>query len=88
NNESKGHVIDPKNKHKSDVQAEAAKAGGNARSAANDSLDAASPNPKQKPKNTGSGNPEGIGFVEQVGGASASAQHFEGGKGNETAKGR
>lgn len=80
-NESQGHVTDPSNAHKKDPQSQAAQSGSEARSSSNNALDSASPHAKQKPHETGSGNKEGIGLVDQVGGQSASARHFEEGKG-------
>ncbi|KAF9466502.1 hypothetical protein BDZ94DRAFT_1157837 [Collybia nuda] len=76
-NESQGHVKDPSNAHKKDPQSQAAQSGEKARSPSNQALDAASPHEKQKPQEIGGGNKEGIGFVDQVGGQSASARHFE-----------
>ncbi|TFK40508.1 hypothetical protein BDQ12DRAFT_733742 [Crucibulum laeve] len=82
--ESQGHPNDPKNKHKKDTESQSVAAGKKARSGSNESIDSASPNAKQKPQNIGSGNPEGVGFVEQVGGASSTAQHFESENGRKT----
>ncbi|KAF8150145.1 hypothetical protein B0H34DRAFT_732734 [Crassisporium funariophilum] len=78
---SQGHANDPTSKHKKDTQSQSVQGGKQARSSDNEGLDAASPNVKPKPSNTGSGNPEGIGMVDQVGSTGGSAQHFEkGGK--------
>ncbi|KAF9014081.1 hypothetical protein BDQ17DRAFT_1342028 [Cyathus striatus] len=76
NEHSQGLVTDPNSKHKRDVMAQAARAGQLARSPLNQAIDMASPNPMPKPPNMGSGNPEQVGFVEQVGSASGTVLYF------------
>jgi hypothetical protein len=79
---SQGHATDPKNLHPQDVQSEAVRKGKEARKEEkNEAIDAANEATKtgdgKKPTKKGQGNPEGIGFVEQVGGASGTARKFE-----------
>ncbi|EPQ58812.1 hypothetical protein GLOTRDRAFT_125139 [Gloeophyllum trabeum ATCC 11539] len=71
---SQGHATAPQS-----VQSVHVAAGLCARNDANDHhLDAASPAPQYRPRSFGhgGGNREGVGFVEQVGGASVSADNF------------
>jgi hypothetical protein len=79
---SQGHATDPRNLHPQDVQSEAVRKGKEARKdEKNEAIDAANEAAKtgdgKKPMKKGRGNPEGIGFVEQVGGASGSVRKFE-----------
>ncbi|KDQ63912.1 hypothetical protein JAAARDRAFT_27579 [Jaapia argillacea MUCL 33604] len=78
---SQGHVVSPNNRSPQDVQSQAARAGMDARKAGSSydhPLDAASSatTKQHKPRGMGGGNPEGIGFVEQVGGEGFSADLF------------
>ncbi|KAJ8516692.1 hypothetical protein ONZ45_g6037 [Pleurotus djamor] len=75
-------------KQAEDPHAQAINAGKEARRTENmHPLDAASPNPQYKPYIKGSGNQEQIGFVDQVGGQSCSADYFEFGKRGELLEG-
>ncbi|KAF8624437.1 hypothetical protein AX17_007146 [Amanita inopinata Kibby_2008] len=74
---SQGHATDPKSAQNRDPQVQSVKAGSEARSQESDALDAASSKEKVKPEHRGVGNPENIGFVEQVGSQSATARRFE-----------
>lgn len=71
--ESQKHALHPSNK---DTQSQATQSGFRAQ-ASDHPLDAASNAPQQKSDSRGSGNKENIGFVDQVGGQSGSAQHFQ-----------
>ncbi|KAH9481203.1 hypothetical protein JR316_0005723 [Psilocybe cubensis] len=75
---SQGNVNDPSNLHQKSTHSESAQGGkGTRKDHSGGSLDAASSGKQTKPKDTGSGNPEGIGMVDQVGSAGGSAEHFE-----------
>lgn len=77
---SQGHVIDSTNKHPEDPQSQSVRSGMLARmSRDNFSIDAASPNIRPDPTDRTLGNPEGIGMLEQVGSASATAAFFNSG---------
>ncbi|KAF5359092.1 hypothetical protein D9756_003534 [Leucocoprinus leucothites] len=82
NNLTQGHVTNPENLHPQDVQSQSVESGVKAgKEKTDEGIDAASERGKageeKKPDEIGKGNPEKIGFVEQVGGASASARKFE-----------
>ncbi|KAH7887243.1 hypothetical protein F5I97DRAFT_803138 [Phlebopus sp. FC_14] len=73
---SQGHVTDPHQQHPQDPQSQAARGGFNARE--NDAhtttpLDAATRRHRVEDSNASLGNPERVGFMEQVGSASATA---------------
>ncbi|KAJ2936068.1 hypothetical protein H1R20_g1025, partial [Candolleomyces eurysporus] len=79
--QTEGHLRDPKNV-KGDPQNEAAAVGRDVkRKGSGSPLDTASAGHGEKQtkpkKGTGKGNPEGVGFVEQVGSGSGSAEKFE-----------
>lgn len=80
---SQGHAASPGNLHSQDVQSQAVRKGKEARNdEKNEAIDAANEtgkagDQKKKPTKKGKGNPEGIGLVEQVGGASGTARKFE-----------
>lgn len=77
-NISQGNVNDSFNLHKKSTHSESAEGGkGTRKYDSGGALDAASPGKQTKPKDTGKGNPEGIGMVDQVGSAGGSAEHFE-----------
>ncbi|KAH9481202.1 hypothetical protein JR316_0005722 [Psilocybe cubensis] len=77
---SQGHVIYPHNKHPEDPQSQSVRSAMLARvTRDNFSIDAASPNVKPDPGDRTLGNPEGIGMLEQVGSASATAAFFKAG---------
>ncbi|KZT29580.1 hypothetical protein NEOLEDRAFT_1175248 [Neolentinus lepideus HHB14362 ss-1] len=78
---SQEHATSPYNRAPQTPQSAQVAAGLSARTPANDHhLDAASPNAQYRPRSfgRGGGNREGVGFVEQVGGASVSADNFSG----------
>lgn len=82
NNLAQGHVTNPENVHPEDVYSQSTRGGFRARKdEKNEGIDAANEYAKagdsKKPRDMGKGNPEGVGFVEQVGGASGSARKFE-----------
>lgn len=77
---SQGHANNPSNLHKKDVQSQSVESGKSTRKTGSGGpLDAANEREKKdvKPEDTGMGNPEGIGMVDQVGSASATARNFE-----------
>ncbi|PPQ98192.1 hypothetical protein CVT26_003239 [Gymnopilus dilepis] len=75
---SQGNAADPSNLHKQDVQSQSVKgAQGTRKNKTGGPVDAASTEKKTKPSETGKGNPEGVGMVDQVGSASGSAKQFE-----------
>ncbi|PPQ92588.1 hypothetical protein CVT25_007280 [Psilocybe cyanescens] len=77
---SQGHVTDSANKHPNDTQSQSVRSAMAARSSGdNFSIDAASPNIRPDPADRTLGNPEGIGMLEQVGSASATAAFFNAG---------
>ncbi|KXN86076.1 hypothetical protein AN958_10552 [Leucoagaricus sp. SymC.cos] len=81
-NLTQGHVTNPENVHLQDVQSQSVRGGFKAsKDETNGSIDAANECGKageeKRPDDMGKGNPERVGFVEQVGGASASARKFE-----------
>lgn len=81
NSFTQGHVTDDGNRNKRDPQFQSAVAGRGVRAHGDGSpLDAASAENgtvQMRPDDMGSGNKERIGFVEQVGSASATARMFE-----------
>ncbi|KAF6755409.1 hypothetical protein DFP72DRAFT_773546, partial [Ephemerocybe angulata] len=78
---TQGHVNDPSNRNKSDPQCQSASAGRDVRMNGSGSpLDSASAEygmKQTRPLDVGSGNKEGVGFVNQNGSASATARKFE-----------
>ncbi|KDQ63927.1 hypothetical protein JAAARDRAFT_27593 [Jaapia argillacea MUCL 33604] len=73
---SQGHTTSPSNKSPRDPQSQSASSGINQRASSSDSysLDASSSEPSQHQKHTPKGgNPEGVGFTDQVGSQSASS---------------
>lgn len=76
-----GHAASPKNLHPQDVESQSVRAGFQARQdKKNEGVDSASKatrGAKEKPGDVGKGNPEGVGFVEQVGSASSTARKYE-----------
>lgn len=81
-NINQGHATNPKNLHPQDVQSESVRGAKKARKdEKNEGIDAANECSKagkgKRPGKMGKGNPEKVGFVEQVGGASGSARQFE-----------
>lgn len=83
-----GHAADSSNLHQKDVQSQSVGGGMASKESSKqekelgkgdeEQMDAAAMGKrKPKPKDTGSGNPEGVGFVDQVGSASGSAKQFE-----------
>lgn len=76
---SQGLATDPTNVHPQNIQLEYVRAGWAARSANNWGIDAASPNTRLNPEDRTSGNPEGIGMLEQVGSASGTEAFFRAG---------
>lgn len=83
-----GHAADSSNLHQKDAQSQSVRGGMGAKEQSKqdraagkggeEQLDAAAEGKSRpKPKDTGSGNPEGVGFVDQVGSASGSAKNFE-----------
>ncbi|KAF9450050.1 hypothetical protein P691DRAFT_619772, partial [Macrolepiota fuliginosa MF-IS2] len=82
NSLTQGHATNPKNMHPQDVQCQSVRAGFRARKdETNYCIDAANQCAKagedKRPGEMGTGNPERVGFVEQVGGASVTARKFE-----------
>lgn len=76
---SQGLATDPTNVHPQNIQLEYIHAALAARSASNFGIDAASPNTRLNPEDRTSGNPEGIGMLEQVGSASGTEAFFRAG---------
>lgn len=79
NSLDQGNVNAPDNAHPQDPHSQAAGSGkGTKNMESGGPLDAAQKSGKKaKPRDTGEGNPEGIGIVNQVGSAGSSAEHFE-----------
>jgi hypothetical protein len=78
--QSQGHVTDPNNVHKRDQQGQSVKGGKEAHQTSESPMDGASEKSQTGTKNFGKGNKEGVGFVDQVGSASGTGNHFEGKK--------
>lgn len=82
NNIRQGHATNPKNLHPQDVGSQSVAAGFQAREdEKSEGVDVAKKATRggkdKKPRDVGKGNPEGVGFVEQVGSASSTARKFE-----------
>ncbi|TFK21783.1 hypothetical protein FA15DRAFT_578780, partial [Coprinopsis marcescibilis] len=77
NEQSQGHIEGRPNYLGPNIEATYAKEGHEARSRSDSPLDAASTKKKLRASSGGTGNPEMIGTVEQVGSASATAQYFD-----------
>ncbi|KAH6913496.1 hypothetical protein BKA70DRAFT_1263037 [Coprinopsis sp. MPI-PUGE-AT-0042] len=75
--QTQGHVTDPNNLHKRDMQGQSAKGGKEAHQKSDSPMDAASEKSQTGTKNFGKGNKEGVGFVDQVGSNSGTGNHFE-----------
>ncbi|EAU83145.2 hypothetical protein CC1G_07827 [Coprinopsis cinerea okayama7 len=74
---TQGHVTDPNNRHKRDPMSQAYRAGMQARILSDAEFDAASMQKKEVPHEMGRGNKEHVGWVDQVGSATPSAEYFE-----------
>ena len=82
NNIRQGHAANPKNLHPQDVESQSVNARFQAReNEKHEGIDLAKKGNRggkdKKPSNVGKGNPEGVGFVEQVGSTSSTARKFE-----------